>query len=285
MNISKNFEDRLNLALLKSAPLMPRISKEKCQGSYVSKKNCSWYHGVWQYLRMCDKVSSPTWHLNFFGSVLKKSTTKYSKILISSCADYSMLAVVIDVAKSLRARNEITVADVCETPLYICRWYSKKVKFPIKTIKKDIRKLNNRGKFDVIVTDAFLTRFDKRGRNVVVKKLYDLLEKDGYVATTVRLGRNSNRKPIKASKYEINKFSREIERCLSNKLKLGKNYVEKIKDLSVQYGKNMISFPISSASEVRSLFEKNKFKIEKIEVVKVRGEFGPTRYCRVFARK
>ncbi len=52
--------------MVQTAPLMDLLSSAVCGGSYVEDGDCSWYHGVWQYLRILDMVSTPTWHPRFY---------------------------------------------------------------------------------------------------------------------------------------------------------------------------------------------------------------------------
>lgn len=48
-------------------------------------ETCTWYHSVWQYLRVIDKVSSPEWHSIFYEKCFNKlfKEKENPKILIS----------------------------------------------------------------------------------------------------------------------------------------------------------------------------------------------------------
>src|SRR5262249_54011612 len=49
-----------------TAPLARELAPVLCRGSYMSKEDCSWYHAAWQFLRLFDLVSTPTWHADFY---------------------------------------------------------------------------------------------------------------------------------------------------------------------------------------------------------------------------
>ena len=87
----KSFEERLSGFIKYSTDFAYILLKHTCGVGYVNKENCSWYHGVWQYLRLCDKASAPTWHFEFYTQVLDRILKEGTSILISSAADYSML--------------------------------------------------------------------------------------------------------------------------------------------------------------------------------------------------
>lgn len=54
------------LSLFQTALTMEEISSAHCEGGYLSKTSCCWYHSAWQYLRLIDMVSTPSWHGNFY---------------------------------------------------------------------------------------------------------------------------------------------------------------------------------------------------------------------------
>ena len=141
--------------MLKSAPLMSMISEVMCKGSQMCAEDCSWYHRIWQYLRIFDVASTPTWHYQFYIDSLQRlfAMRKNIKILISGTADYSMLAHLLYAFSKLDREDEITVLDLCQTPLVLCEWYASQEGKKIKTIQQDILKFNKQEYFDLIITD------------------------------------------------------------------------------------------------------------------------------------
>jgi hypothetical protein len=86
---SKDYLD-LQEPLVTTAPIATFLSTFACRGSYLSSEDCSWYHSVWQYLRVLNMVSTPTWHSAFYrDGIAYCATRKASRVLISGTADYS----------------------------------------------------------------------------------------------------------------------------------------------------------------------------------------------------
>src|SRR5262245_37835427 len=77
---------------------------------------CDWYHGTWQYLRILNLVSNPTWHSDFFVQAMRAlvADQPQTRVLISGSADYSMFAHAV---AALGPRLSATVLDWCPTPL------------------------------------------------------------------------------------------------------------------------------------------------------------------------
>ncbi len=285
-----SFERKLNTFLRQSADFAYILSKYTCKRGYVDKKDCSWYHGVWQYLRLCDKASAPTWHFEFYVSALSNILKEGQSVLISSAADYTTLAVLIEVVKRLEVNISIEVADICKTPLILNDWYAEQMGFEVKSINVDIRNLDVKDMYDIIITDAFLTRFNSDEKKVVTKRWFDSLKSGGYIITTTRLEQNLSNEWILPPKKEISNFVSCVEDCLkkifcSNTNKSCCRKVSKIINLAEIYSQRMRSYPFKSNDEVITFFQKYGFEIKKQEVATVKGEFKPTTYCRVVAQK
>jgi len=147
--------------MLITAPIARELAPVLCKGSYMSHEDCSWYHCSWQYLRIFNMVSTPTWHAEFYLGGIERlaNDQKHSRAIISGTADYSMLAHVLWAFKRAAANHSVTVIDTCETPLLLCRWFAKYIGEEVYTTKDDILHVEPNSPFDLLVTDAFLTRF------------------------------------------------------------------------------------------------------------------------------
>jgi hypothetical protein len=42
--------------MVTTAPVVQTLAPVLCQGDHVSPEDCSWYHGIWQYLRIFNMV-------------------------------------------------------------------------------------------------------------------------------------------------------------------------------------------------------------------------------------
>ena len=276
--------------MVESAPLMRELSLAVCKGSYLGKRtsSCSWYHGVWQYLRLFDMVSTPAWKARFYISTFKKAAREFdrARVLISGTADYSMLAHVLWAFDAETRPLTATVLDLCETPLIMNRWYCKRFQThtETETVQSDVMQYDSQP-YDMITTDAFLTRFEKQDRLKVIKSWSSLLRKGGMAITTVRL---------KNEYAQFDRFVPRREYIESFKAKAFEQAIrwrdfvditpELIAGMAEFYAEEMDSYPVSSVADLNTEFEDSGFDIES-HVTSVKGELVPTSYAEVVARR
>jgi hypothetical protein len=284
MDASKRqaFLEHLDEMFRKSADFVYTLSKYTCSRGYTDQSNCSWYHGAWQYLRIQNKVSAPTWHLEFYYDSLSAILKDGDKVLISSTADYTMLALLISVIKSLALNIDITVTDICQTPLIICEWYAEEINYPIQTIQEDICSLNLKFFYNLVITDAFLTRFKQNDKQEVVEKWYNLLEAGGSVITTARVENLVNTDKVTANPEESNLFLSANQKSILNDSQHKK---PKIESICRQYAEKIYSYPFKSHQEVINLLKTYNFTVNNFYQALVTGEFKPRKYCRIVAQK
>ena len=269
--------------LLESCDQMYELSKQNCNGSYLDTNSCEWYHSAWQYLRVIDKVSSPTWHFDFYFEEFNRLITNETKILVSGTADYSILALIYFVANKKNVSPKIWVCDLCNTPLSICQSFAIRNNFLISVLQGDIKSIEIPQKFDIITTDAFLTRFPFSEKELIINKWSLLLSEKGTIITTVRIEENikQNDEIRTDSKMEI--YKQEVESATTNSpLAL---QVEKIKNLAGEYISHIVSIPFTSNKEIKNIFSKFGLAIQISENVVVKGEVKPTTYFRLIASR
>src|SRR5207247_113790 len=127
--------------LASSADLLYGVAPVLCTGDHVDPAGCAWYHGTWQYLRLLQMVSTPTWHHEFYRSSLERALDgkKDSQVAITGTADYSMLAYVSAAAKHVGTKSAVQLVDLCATPLFACRWFAKRNGFLVSVQQLDVR--------------------------------------------------------------------------------------------------------------------------------------------------
>jgi len=279
-------EFALTEPLLHSAPMSDMLADFLCEGSQVDQNNCTWYHKAWQYFRILDLVSTPSWHSEFYLKDMVKDIEcdKQLNILICGTADYSMLAYVLEAFSKTTNFFQITVLDLCQTPLHLCKWYAATKNIHINIEQCSILEYEKENEFDYIVTDAFLTRFDDKTKNLIVKKWYGLLKIGGRIVTTIRIMENKIDKPIKATNEERDNFAETA----FNLAVVWRDFVQQkpeyIKKLALEYASNIESFSLDWQSAI-SLFKSNEFKIEMADRNDVKGEMKSTTYLELIANK
>lgn len=280
----EEFEEYLQSYLNESCDKMFEIAKHNCKNSYVDIISCEWYHSAWQYLRVLDKVSSPTWHFDFYYKEFNNILFDGIKILISGTADYSLLALIHFISQRRNLSTQIWVCDICYTPLAICNFYAERNGFKITTLHTDIKSIEKLKYFDLITTDAFLTRFSFIEKKTVVNKWNMLLCDKGSIVTSVRLDerfKQDERIQFVEKKHVF--VQSVIESVNENNEFLNKK--EKIEDLAACYISRIASMPFISEKEIEELFSECRFNILEKETVYVKGEITPTKYYRLSASK
>lgn len=276
------------LTLRASAEMMAQESTELCHGDVVDRRECCWYHSAWQYLRILDVVSTPDWHSDFFRTAIAAALPKTGRAhaLICSTADYGMLEHLWSVVKELSdARIDITVVDLCPTPLRMCSWYSKRYGFHINYEQADALDLHRFGDstFDLIVTDAFLTRFTGDEKKQVVSNWQRILKVSGQVVTTARIGAVEPK--VVGSTQDVERFARRALENLRHERWLPLRQDE-LAPLVRTYAERIVSYPFRDARELASLFENGGFKVLKCAQKTTKGELHPnTEYCQLVATR
>ena len=132
--------------------------------------------------------------------------------------------------------------------------------------------------FDVICTDAFLTRFSDNDSNLVIDKWYKLLKKEGKIITTVRIHDsdtkntpNAMEKYIQKIKKEYNKYEKYIGISCDKLMEKTEEWLNKKKSNNIGDKEKIL----------------NKFKKFDVEynVRKVSGELSETEYIELVATK
>lgn len=296
--------------LLESCSIMHNLSLH-CTYDFVGHNssvaphtsNCNWYHSVWQYLRVLDCVSAPQWHQDFFVrniracSLRKKSVS----ILISGSADYSLLHLVFCAIADLGVTAEIDVVDLCYTPLSICKWYtenviknsSNKSTIQVSVYQSNITMFRADKKYDVICTDAFLTRFASSTTRSVVETWERLLAPTGWIITTVRIHPEECivQPTIAALSKDIDIFLTKVRDRYSElteeERKKMKISPEELSFMAFRYILHMKSNILGQRTDIERLFTDSGLYIDqsRSQLAAVVGEVKETDYYRVIAQK
>lgn len=291
--------------LLESARMIHAMAPMLCTRDQVDRRSCSWYHGAWQYLRLFDMVSSPSWHSQFYlqslAAALVDGGTR--RVLITGAADYSMLAYVLAAARisTVAAEDDLAVhvLDLCPTPLRACAWYAARFGVDIRLHEEDIldeapalaRRLGvpDGSGFDLIATDAFLTRFEQADIDRVVHNWRALLRPGGTVVTTVRLHPREARRGRDGRSglsQDLVRFSMRLrQRALSWQSMIGTD-LDTLLAAAHEYTLRITSMDIGDLDDVIELVRRHDFEVKpgdggEIETAIVSGELAPAEYARL----
>ncbi|GAA2018390.1 hypothetical protein GCM10009839_13210 [Catenulispora yoronensis] len=280
-------EDRLLSLLAESAPLSARDASTLCWPESPGGESCAWYHGAWQYLRLCSLVSSPAWHRDFYDKALRKGYEAVRggapRVLVSGAADYSMLEQIWHSAGEPGA-VDVTMIDRCPTPVQACRWFAGRMAADIKAGAVDLfTHPMQDASFDVIASDAFLTRFSSAQTAKVLELWRALLAADGVVVTTVRLHGTDDLRADPAG--DIADF---VARACRNAQDLPKALAAEqgwIVRAAEAYARRMRSEDLGDEHAVMEAFAEGGFEVLTHERAEVQGELYPVSYLRVEAKR
>jgi hypothetical protein len=267
--------------LVQSAPILAQVAPVLCRGDHIDSSGCDWYHGTWQFLRLMDLVSTPVWHHQFYAGSLEKAVAQGARhILITGTADYSVFAYVLEAVRTL-PDSTVTVVDLCQTPLFACQWYAKQCDFDrLNLVSDDVLSFfaKRQDPFDIIITDAFLTRFPKSSASAVAEGWRSVLKPGGRVITTVRVHAESE--SGQTTEEAVAGFRARAQTRWRRWAPFIDARAVEIADRAEIYARRMISRPIGTQSEIMELLS-NHFSIEEYELAGVPGELYPTKYMRV----
>lgn len=283
MSSQPGIPELLHTLLPTTAHTVARASRLLCEGSATLKTGaCGWYHGTWQYLRQLDLVSSPTWHDEFYMDNLVSAFARAEQALVSGTADYSMLAYMLHARARARAATRILVVDVCRTPLYACRLLTRQQgEANVQICQSDVLKLPGvlRSTFDLIATDAFLTRFSRTEVPRVLHALAQVSRPQATLITSVRVG-SAPADPSELA-WRVEEF---VSRAVAGAAELGLA-PEAIAMLAKDYAVRMVSNPVGDANGIASVFLDAGWEIERVQETEVKGELIPTTYARFVVRR
>lgn len=248
-------------------------SQFECSSGYVDNEDCSWYHHNWLLLRKLGMVSNPYWHEEFYKEKIKEYVDSSLKSLVLGTADFSM-----PLLCSEAGIERLEICDKCKTPLNICTVVSQEYDLRWTTYQQDIfNGLNN--KYDIVINDAFLTRFDYNKKRKVLEIISESLNDNGVYITTIRNGWNNG--------FAVIPTQSEKDYFISNALLKAKQTNENVRvvlSAATNYINNMISYPINNENYLKELVN-GLFSIEYCAIHSVPGECLPTKYFQVVMKK
>lgn len=247
-----------------SAPIAWQMAPKLCRRDPATGQDCSWLHRFWQCLRLVRLAATPDRHADFYRAALDEAAAKGSpRVLVSGAADYAMLALVLDAFRDRGVEPHIGIIDVCDTPLYLNRWYGDRSGCTVETRRCSLLEYRGDTPFDVICTHSFFGQFAQEQRPAMLASWRRLLRPGGLVVTTLPLRPGPDEGPNRFSPEQADSFRATIRSeadSLSRFLKVDPS------DIVLQgeaYLKARYGYAVRTAAEVRELFEAADFEIQR----------------------
>jgi len=263
----------LDEPLATTAPIARKMAEVLCHGERGSPQDCAWFHGIWQYLRLFNLVSTPQRHARFFldslGALARDGG--YRRLLVSGAADYSLLAHALRAYRRQGAETELSVVDLCRTPLFLCQWYADQVSAAVDTTAADILAFAPGETWDVICTHSFLARFSPAQRGHLVAKWRELLRPGGRVVTTTRINPAGSPEGVGFTAAQVAAFRKRVfEEARRRRAALGID-AEEMAALAQRYAERLVTHSVRSREEISDLFEAGGFRCERLDLSEVPG--------------
>lgn len=240
-----------------SAMLAMQWSKNLCV-------NCGTYHGAWQVLRLLGVLNSMRSDDDFLIVQLDAVIGNGARrILISGAADYALMARIAAVAKRHDTTVQVTVVDLCKTPLELNQWYASRVGMSVELRHENILEYRNPDRFDLVCTHSFLPFFSPVERSDLVKVWWHCLAPGGAVLTAQRTRPNdaSARHGFSSSQAEV-LGERAYQLAAEQYDRLGID-PDLARSLATDYAASRSTYLIRDSEQLRQLFLQQGFELEQ----------------------
>ena len=152
--------------------------------------SCRNLHALWPYIRLSRSSTG----LERSGSVLETAlrafiTEGLRKILIAGAADTGLLSLVLRAADDFDV--DVTVLDVCASPLELCRRLAGQWSIPVRTVKQDLADLDERQAFDLVLVHGTLHFIAGEKRLNVLARIHRGLRPNGRLVLLFNTSRPS----------------------------------------------------------------------------------------------
>ncbi|HEX4264060.1 MAG TPA: class I SAM-dependent methyltransferase [Verrucomicrobiae bacterium] len=251
--------------LARGAALARRLAPQLCRKNPATGESCDWYHGLWQDLRLLGLAATPEQQADFFRNSLARFSQRPPRLLISGSADYSILAHVLSACSKNQITADITVMDICETPLFVNRWYAEQMRCRIHTIQADILEYSFDTEFDVICSHGFLGLFPPAQRVQLVQQWAVALKPGGAVISVNRIRPGGPGGEIKFSESQGREFCHLIAAKLQDH-PLSESERSAILDRAKVYVERLVGYSLPQ-EELTSLFQTAGFRMDHWEII------------------
>ncbi len=249
-----------------SAPLARWIAERLCHVDPKTGESCAWYHGFRQYLRALGLAITPAHHADFLRDTIAAlaGAGQRVRVLVSGAIDYSMFAHVLWACGECGVFAEVTVVDVCETPLFLNLWYAQRIGVPVTTVRSNILAYEPAGCFDFICTNAFFGQFSPEQRPHLMARWHSLLAPDGRVITVAPIRPGSGSGLVGFTPREARALRDAVHQSacdLVDPLDLDPDALAQLADA---FTARMRVHPVRSLQEIEALFEHAGFALEHL---------------------
>jgi SAM-dependent methyltransferase len=282
--------------LAEAALLAREIAPALCRAVSRYQGVCDWYHGFWLCLRLMGVGKTYGGQAGFYLPALQEiaGTGDSPRVLVTGSADYAIPSLVLSAYARETAGLQLTVTDLCETPLYLTRWYAERIGADVTTDRADILDYTTEEPFDVALTNSFFGSFAPEQRPGLFAAWARLLRPGGKLLFTNRL-RPGVTGVVRFSPSEVEAYCNTVAGEASRLPEPLNRDPEAMVAAARRYAETYISHPIGSQDDIVRYLEEAGFRVDSLVVAKREGRegggiSGPTtnqasEYARVIATR
>ena len=236
---------------------------------------CDWYHGFWLCLRLMGVGRTYGGQAGFYLPALQDLARggDSPRVLVTGSADYAIPSLALAAYAREAADLQLTVMDLCETPLYLTRWYAGRLGAEVATERADVLKYAPEAPFDVALTNSFFGSFAPEKRPALFAAWARLLRPGGKLMFTNRL-RPGTTGIVRFSPDEVEAFCSTIAGEASRLPEPLNQDLEGIAAAARRYAESYTSHPLETQDEIVQLLEQAGFRIDSLEVATRGGRQG-----------
>lgn len=261
-------------SLVASAHVAHRLAVEHCPRAFGG--DCTWYHGVWQYLRALGLAKNAGGHAGFLYATLRSLAEQEGgrRVLVSGAADDAMPLLAIKAFRDAGVPLELTLIDRCETPLALSRGSATRAGCALTTHRIDILDFTAEAPFDVIMTNSFLAFVEPAARPRFFGQWASLLRSGGTLLFTNRLRPGASDAQLGFTPDQARTFCGAVRSQAErhrNVIGLDPATLESwVREFASQFK----PFPVRSTDEVRALLEGAGFAPDRVDTAQFPGIAG-----------
>jgi SAM-dependent methyltransferase len=216
------------------------------------------------------------------------------RVLISGTADYNLPALALWACAAAGLMPEMTVIDVCETPLRLCTWFAERSGVKMETVLGDIMTYRPEHAFDLIFVHSFLGYFPSAAWDRLISAWRGALAPGGRVILVNRIRPNAPQ-TVGFSAEQAKAFhARLLQEAVRHADEIGVD-PERVAAMTDRYAACCVMYSLRSVDALTAAFEAGGFRIALLEVdesesAKSGTSPGPTlaggaEYVKLVARK
>jgi hypothetical protein len=247
-------------------PIMLEAAERLCPRTGPDGDRCYRYHRSWAYLRAIGyrAVTGRSKHfVDEFRSIARTGAAR--RVLIAGTADYAMLARVLHAFRAEGVEPEVTVLDICGTPLDVNRWYARRRGAQIETRACSVLELEGDARFDLVTTDNFISRIPRQQQGAVVEAWTSALRQNGKLVTAEVVSSAPLEDGVRRLSAEgidqIADYVRELAKESSAVVGVSPEVV--VQSARDYYG-SQESFPVASLESLRAMVEAAGLRIDTL---------------------